>query len=181
VTDDFFDLGGTSLLAVKMLVEVEAAFGVTVPPSALVGQATVERLEDLITSSAGDRGTGCLVPIQPGGKRPPLFFVHSLSGICLGYRYLARHLGEDQPFYGLQARGLDGVEAPLTDIEAMAACYLKEVFAAQPRGPYFLGGYSFGGVVAFEMAQQLSARGEEVSLLAIVDEEAPAIHEGKRL
>ncbi len=115
-----------------------------------------------------------LVPIQPLGARPPLFCIHALGGEVLYYYRLARELGTDQPVYGLQARPLEGwAEAPWVTIEEMAAEYLDAVRSLQPAGPYLLAGHSFGGIVAFEMARQLIGAGEEVALLAILDEGVP--------
>jgi thioesterase domain-containing protein len=113
-----------------------------------------------------------LVPIQPRGTRPPLFCVHALGGEVLGYYRLARELGADQPLYGLQARPVDAgaTEAPRISIEETAAEYVDAVRSLQPAGPYLLAGYSFGGVVAFEMARQLTSAGQEVALLAILDQ-----------
>ncbi|MEO6194012.1 MAG: amino acid adenylation domain-containing protein [Thermoanaerobaculia bacterium] len=112
-----------------------------------------------------------LVPIQPLGERMPLFCVHALGGEILSYYQLARQLGAGQPIYGLRARPLEGqTEAPRVTIEETAAEYLDAVRSFQPAGPYLLAGYSFGGVVAFEMARQLAAAGEEVALLAILDQ-----------
>ncbi|HYN87102.1 MAG TPA: alpha/beta fold hydrolase, partial [Ardenticatenaceae bacterium] len=113
-----------------------------------------------------------LVPLQPLGERRPLFCVHPLGGDPLCYYRLARELGSDRPFYGLQARPVDGrAAAPRTTIEEMAAEYLEVVRSVQPAGPYLLAGWSFGGLVAFEMAQQLTRAGEEVALLALLDQE----------
>jgi thioesterase domain-containing protein len=109
------------------------------------------------------------VPIQTAGTRPPFFCVHAVGGNVLNYRLLSRHLGDRQPFYGLQARGLGGDEAPHATVEEMAAGYIHEMRQEQPRGPYALGGASSGGVVAFEMAQQLRAAGERVSALVMLD------------
>jgi thioesterase domain-containing protein len=109
------------------------------------------------------------VPIKPSGSNPPLFCVHGGGGTVLVYRELAQHLGPDQPMYGLQAQGLDGKQPRLNRVEDMAAHYLKEIRAVQPEGPYFLGGLSFGGTVAFEMAQQLHAQGQQVGLLFLFD------------
>jgi thioesterase domain-containing protein len=101
--------------------------------------------------------------------RPPFFCVHAVGGNVLEYYELARHLGPDQPFYGLQSRGLDGSEAPHSRIEDMAAHYVKELRELQPAGPYFIGGRSLGGTIAFEMARQLNAQGQEIGLLALLD------------
>jgi thioesterase domain-containing protein len=109
------------------------------------------------------------VPIRPQGSGIPLFCVHAVGGHVLEYRDLARHLGPGSPFYALQAQGLDGERQPIRRVEEMAACYISEIRRIQPNGPYALGGYSFGGTVAFEMAKQLKAAGQEVGLLVLID------------
>src|SRR5580698_208670 len=110
-----------------------------------------------------------LTPIRAGGSRPALFCMHGAGGTVLMYRDLARRLGDDQPFYGLQSQGLDGSCPPLTSIEEMAAVYVKEIRRVQPHGPYFIAGYCMGGTVAFEVAQQLHDLGEPIALLAMFD------------
>jgi thioesterase domain-containing protein/acyl carrier protein len=114
-------------------------------------------------------GWSPLVTIQPQGARPAFFCIHGAGGNVLIYRDLAKNLGTDQPFYGLQAQGLDGASAPLTTIEAMAALYAREIRRAQPHGPYYLGGYCMGGTLAYEVARQLRSAGEEIALLALFD------------
>jgi thioesterase domain-containing protein len=109
-----------------------------------------------------------LVAIQPAGSRPPFFCVHPAGGDILCFQPLSRHLGADQPFYGLQSRGLAPGEVPLATLEEMAALYRAEI-ARVASGPFYVGGWSLGGAVAFELARQLAAAGEEVALLAIVD------------
>ncbi|HEV2862461.1 MAG TPA: amino acid adenylation domain-containing protein [Pyrinomonadaceae bacterium] len=121
-----------------------------------------------------------LVPIQPKGSAAPFFCVHPVGGGVFCYRDLARRLGDGQPFYGLQARDLAGASEPHTDVEATAAEYVEALRAVQPGGPYRLGGWSLGGVIAFEMAQQLRRRGEHVSLLALIDSLAPRAMELSR-
>ncbi|MEZ4867758.1 MAG: HAD-IIIC family phosphatase [Caldilineaceae bacterium] len=110
-----------------------------------------------------------LVTLQPEGNLPPFFCVHPIGGHALGYLHLAQQLDAERPFIALQAVGLDGQQAPLASIEAMAAAYLKAIQTVQPTGPYYLGGWSFGGMVAFEMAQQLQRAGQEIALLALID------------
>jgi thioesterase domain-containing protein len=110
-----------------------------------------------------------LIALQPQGNRRPFFCVHDLYGDVFCYMHLARYLGRDQPFYGLQARGLNGEEEPLADIKTMAACYIEQIQTVQPEGPYALGGYCSGGFVAFEMAQQLREKGEAVAIVALLD------------
>jgi thioesterase domain-containing protein len=109
------------------------------------------------------------VPIQPKGSRPPFFCVHGPGGQVINYRSLAQHLGEDQPFYGLQAQGLDGKHPLHTTVEEMAAHYAEEIRKVQPRGPYYLGGFCFGGQIAFEIARRLNAQGQNVALLALFE------------
>lgn len=111
----------------------------------------------------------CLVPIQRGGDLPPLFCIHAEGGEVLFYRDFARLLGSDQPVYGIQALGLDGSRPPLESIEEMARHYVSEVRAIQPEGPYYLGGHCYGGVIVFEMAQQLTRAGQDVAFLGMLD------------
>jgi amino acid adenylation domain-containing protein len=170
VRDNFFALGGHSLLAVRLMVQVRNQFGCELPLGTLVTRgATVEGLASLLRSGGHAPSFSALVEIQPGCGRDPLFCVHPSGGTVLCYLDLSRHLGADQPVFGLQARGREGGGEPLTRVEEMAADYLQAVRSVQPRGPYRLAGWSFGGVVAFEMAQQLRATGERVALLAILD------------
>ncbi|GAB6043110.1 thioesterase domain-containing protein [Endothiovibrio diazotrophicus] len=117
--------------------------------------------------------TASLVAMKASGSRPPFFCVHAILGSAFPYHRLAMHMAEEQPFYALQSRGLDGVSKPLDTIEAMATHYIELIRGVQPSGPYYLGGYSFGGWVAFEMAQQLTAAGESVALLAMLGVGAP--------
>jgi amino acid adenylation domain-containing protein len=173
VKDNFFELGGDSLQAVAMLIEIKEAFGKNLPASSLLGEGTIESLAQTISATSAEEEWSSLVPIQTGGARPPLFFVHSIGGEVYSYKALARHLGADQPFYGLQARGLDGKQAPFRDMVEMAAEYTKEVLRVQPNEPFLLGGYSLGGTIAFEMAQQLYSQGHREIHVLILDEEAP--------
>ena len=169
INDNFFELGGNSLLAARMFVEIDKRFGQSLPLSSIFTAPTIEQLASLIDSSAPSNGFSSLVAIQPKGSKPPFFCVHELFGDVLCYRELALQLGDDQPFYALQPRGLDGAQQPCADMEAIAAQYVKEIRQIQPRGPYALGGLCFGGTVAFEMAQQLLSKGEPVSLVALLD------------
>jgi amino acid adenylation domain-containing protein len=173
IGDNFFELGGDSLLAVGMLLEVQDTLGKNIPLSALIHEGTIEHLARVIDSEAFEKKWSSLVEIQRAGSRTPVFFMHPIGGEVFGYGTLARYIGPQHPFYGIQARGLDGLEEPLTDMRAMASHYIEIVRSVQPKGPYILGGYSLGAVIAFEMAQQLSESGEEIALLAVLDEEAP--------
>ncbi len=169
IHDNFFDIGGDSLLAVGVFLRIEEALGVNLPLATLLQAPTIQQLAALLREDGWTAPWSSLVPIQPGGSRPPFYCVHGVGGNVLNYRALADHLGADQPFYGLQARGLDGAPQPLTCIDDMAAAYVAEVRTLQPEGPYYLGGASFGGNVAFEMACQLRERGDDVALVALFD------------
>ena len=173
VRDNFFDLGGYSLLAVRLFAQIEKRFDKKLPLATLFRAPTIEQLAKLLRQDGWSPSWSSLVAIQPYGSKPPFFCVHAHGGNVLNFNDLARRLGLDQPFYGLQAQGLDGGESKHTSIEEMAADYIEEIRAVQPQGPYFLGGYCFGGKVAFEMAHQLRAQGKEVSLLAMIDAIAP--------
>jgi amino acid adenylation domain-containing protein len=173
IRDNFFELGGDSLLAVGMLLEVQDTLGKNIPLSALIHEGTIEHLAKVIDAHTPEKKWSSLVEIQPLGDRTPLFFMHPIGGEVFGYGTLARYLGDNRPFYGIQARGLDGLEEPFTDMQAMAAHYVEIVRSVQPEGPYLLGGYSLGAVIAFEMAQQLYESGQEIAFLAVLDEEAP--------
>ena len=177
IRDDFFELGGHSLLAARLFARIEQTFGQHIPMSVLIEGATIEHLANLVAGH-GAAGLASLVAIQASGSRPPFFCVHPLWGDVLIYRPLARLLGPDQPFYGLRAVGSDGSEmrSAFDTIEEMAAHYIREIRTVQPHGPYLLGGFSLGGVVAFEMARQLRGAGHEVGLLVVIDSSLPAEH-----
>jgi amino acid adenylation domain-containing protein len=170
VKDNFFDLGGHSLIAVRMFAAIEKAFGKNLPLATLFQAPTIEQLAHICRDKGWTAPWRSLVTIQPQGSKPPLFFVHGIFGNVIYFRELANYLGSDQPFYGLQAKGLDGKETPYTSLEEMAAHYVQEMRSFQPTGPYFIGGHSFGCIVAFEVAQQLYAQGQEVALLALLDQ-----------
>jgi phthiocerol/phenolphthiocerol synthesis type-I polyketide synthase E len=166
---NYFDLGGDSSLAVHLFVQIERVFNVKLPLATLFEAPTIEELARILRREARSSGWSPLVPIQTAGSRPPFFCVHGAGGNVLIYRDLARRLGSDQPFYGLQAPGLDGSCPPLARVEDMAALYAREIRRAQPSGPYFIGGYCLGGTIAFEIARQIQAQGEHVALLAMFD------------
>jgi acyl carrier protein len=169
MTGDFFQLGGTSLQAVHLFAKIEETFGVKLPLSTLLRATTIKDLSEAIRKGDTAAQWSCLVEIQPGGSRPPLFCAHGQSGNLLVYRSLAQYLGSDQPVYGLQPQGLDGKRPPLACIEDMATDYVKAILAIQAQGPYFLVGYCMGGTIALEIAQQLRKQGHSVGLLAFLE------------
>ena len=166
---NYFDLGGDSLLAVQMFAQIEKSFNVNLPLATLFDAPTIEELAQILRQECATPKWSPVVPIQTSGTKPPLFCMHGARGNVLMYRGLSQHLGDDQPFYGLQCQGLDGSCLPFTRVEDMAALYVKEIRKVQPKGPYFLGGYCLGGTIALEMAQQLVASGERVAMLALFD------------
>ncbi len=179
VLDDFFELGGHSLLAVRVIAQVEQAVGIKLPVISLFQEPTIEAMASLLRKASeaarGEQNTqgsqvSLLVKIQPRGSRPPLFFVHPSGGSVHWYTDLARRLGREQPFYGLQARGLEGDVEIDDSIPVMAARYVREMRRVQPDGPYQLGSWSMGVIVAYEMACQLVDQGQFVSLLALLDQ-----------
>lgn len=174
VTDDFFDIGGHSLLALQLMAIIEQEFNIELSLSILFQNGTIENLATLLRQSPSVSSfSSPLVPIQTAGSQPPLFCAHPIGGNVLGYIALGRYLSPDQPFYALQAPGIDGQQPPYTRIPDLAAYYIQAIQTIQPTGPYFLGGHSFGGLVALEMAQQLQKQGHEIALLAIIDTPAP--------
>ncbi len=173
VHDNFFELGGHSLLAVDLFNKIEQLFGEKLPLATLFEAPTIAQLAGILGQADQTATWSSLVAIQPTGTKPPFFFVHAHGGNVIGYYDLARRLGPDQPFYGLQAQGLDGRSLRPRRFEAMAAHYIKEIRTLQPRGPYYLGGWCLGGNLAYEMAQQLRAQGEEVALLVLVESTPP--------
>lgn len=186
--DNFFDLGGHSLLAVRLFAEIEKVFNKKLPLTTLFQASTVEDLSKVLRhkgytasqSSLSEKSITrenlsftSLVPIQPSGNKTPLFGIHVLGKGCKTYRSLANHLGVEQPIYGLNyglaVQNSDGKLSPLLKVEELAAHYIQEMQTLQPEGPYFLAGHSFGGLIAFEMAQQLYKQGQKVALLVLFD------------
>ena len=176
VQDNFFDLGGNSLFAIRLMTQIEQQFQRNLPLATLLQGQTIEKLATIWRDQPDAISWSSLVPIQTSGSKLPFFCIAGGGGNVLYFYHLARHLGSDQPFYALQAVGLDGESEPLTRVEDMAAHYIEGIKSVQPKGPYLLGGHSFGGIVAFETAQQLQKQGHEVALLAILDMGAPDVN-----
>ncbi|HEY9157249.1 amino acid adenylation domain-containing protein [Candidatus Binatus sp.] len=177
VTDNFFELGGHSLAAVRLFSLIEKRLGKKVPLATVFQGATVEHLAKILHQHAKVPPHSSLVAIQPGGNRRPFFLIHPAGGHVFPYVHLAHYLGSNQPSYGLQARGLEEGQEPHARIEDMAAYYIEALRTVQPWGPYLLGGWSMGGVVALEMAQQFQAQGQTVALLALLDTRIPTADE----
>ena len=178
VNADFFELGGHSLVAVQLFVKIKKTYRVDLDLRILFEARTIAKLADAIRAeinprdehkAAAPRQLSSLVSIHPSGDLPPVYFVSGAGGHVLIFQNLANHLGPDQPVYALQPPGLDGKQSFLTRLEDIAAHYVREIKTVQPHGPYYLAGYSFGGIVTFEMAQQLAANGDKVGLLVLLD------------
>jgi thioesterase domain-containing protein/acyl carrier protein len=169
IQDNFFEVGGSSLLAFRLLKEIENFFEKKLPLSALLEAPTIEKLAKLIAKEGDTNSCSWLNPPKPNNSRPILFCIPPAGNSLLGFANLVRHLGVDQPFYVPQPLGLESDTTPHERVEDMAAHYIQEIQTIQPAGPYYLGGRCFGGIVAFEMARQLSQQGEKVALLALID------------
>ncbi|MCC6421558.1 MAG: amino acid adenylation domain-containing protein [Gemmataceae bacterium] len=173
VTDNFFDLGGHSLLAAELTGRIKQHLGFSLPLGALITAPTLGQLASVVKREQPAEADSSLVPLHPGGKGAPLFLIAGVGGHVYTFHTLARLLGPDRPIYGVKAIGVDGGPRPPDRIEDIAAHYLREITAACPRGPYLVGGYSIGAVVALELALQLRAQGHEVPALVIFDMYAP--------
>jgi len=193
--EDFFELGGHSLLAVRLFARIHKEFSLDLELSTLLAAGTVRKLAQVVREELGlpepDENAAArpvvarmgkhVVPIQTDGERPALFLVHGAGGNVLGFRDLSHYFGKDQPLYGLQARGVDGKQPPHGTILEMAQAYVDELVELQPHGPYYVGGYSGGGVIAYEMAQILTARGEQVPFIGMIDSWCPQMPQRSKL
>jgi amino acid adenylation domain-containing protein len=173
VQDAFFNLGGHSLQAIQIMTRIMNDLKVELPLSALFQSPTVEEMAKLLTQVQPGVQVpwSPLVPLQVNGTKRPFFAIHGGQGGVLFYKTLVEHLGSDQPFYALRTRGVDYPDRPHRRVEEMATCYIEAIRQVQPEGPYCIGGASFGGIVAFEMAQQLHAQGQSIEALVFFDTE----------
>lgn len=170
VNDHFFDdLAGTSIQGLQVFAEISNRMDLDLAPATLLEAPTVAELAEVIRKGAGQPTTRSLIPIRREGTKTPFFCVHGGGGGVFFVKDIAAHIPADRPVYGLQAAGFDGVPTPYRPLEEIAARYLAEIQTVQPRGPYLLGGLSFGGLVAMEMAQQLKRQGEKTALVALLD------------
>lgn len=169
IYDNFFELGGHSLIAVKVMTKIERITGKRLQLASLFENPTIEKLARLLDLDGRSITWDSLVPIKPQGDKMPLYIVHGAGLNVLLFNAVAMGLSPRQPVYGLQAKGLNGIDEPFTKIEDMAAHYISAIMQQNPTGPYALAGFSFGGVIAFEMVRQFKALGKEVKMLAVFD------------
>lgn len=167
INSDYFEIGGHSLVGVKVMAKLEKETGNRLPLVALLKHSTIKKLAAFMDSEFFIWDS--LVPLKPEGTKPALYIVHGANHHVLIFNELAQQLDKDQPVYGLQSRGLNGVTEPHDSINEMAADYISEIVASNPKGPYALAGFSYGGIVAYEMARQLKAQGREVTIIAQFD------------
>ncbi|MBT7411401.1 MAG: amino acid adenylation domain-containing protein, partial [Methylococcales bacterium] len=174
IKDNFFALGGQSLLAVRLMSLMSHEFDQEIPLSALFQASTIEDIAKLINGEDKTQNQLPLVTLQPKGENTPIFCVHAIGGNALNFRPLSLGLGSNQPFYAFEAVGLRADRMPQNSIEAMAKTYIKSLRKTQPVGPYVLAGHSFGGLIAFEMAQQLIAANQVIDHLVLLETPSPA-------
>lgn len=168
IFSDFFEMGGHSIKGVKVMIEIEKYTGKRIPLSALFKYSTVEKFAKLLNTGT-EIYSDCLVPISPSGHKVPLFIIHGAGLNVLNFVNLSKHFDEDQPIYAIQGIKPKGFDGWYESIEAMAAHYIDAIIKVNPKGPYALAGFSFGGIVAFEMTRQLKEQGRKVSLTALLD------------
>lgn len=176
IHDNFFEVGGHSLLVVRLMTQLEREFNKSLSMALIFHAPTIAQMASVLRDQGWKPTWTSLVPIRPFGSLPPLFCVHADGGAFF-YRRFADYLSPEQPFYGLQARGLDGVEPPFANVEDMAAHYIAEIRSIQPQGPHMISGFSMGGVVIYEMAQQLVASGEPNPIVIFIDAPSPIYYE----
>ncbi|XWK89435.1 MAG: amino acid adenylation domain-containing protein [Phormidium sp.] len=180
VQDNFFDLGGHSLLASYLMTQIKQQFGKDIPLTTLFQNPTIEQLATIIQQDSVHSTPSCLVAIQPNGSNLPFFCVPGAGGRPFYFYHLSRYLGDDQPLYSFE-NNLYQELGSIPNIENIASIYIAAMQAVQPQGPYFLGGHSYGGNVAFEMGKQLVKQGHKVALLAIIDSSAPTYKDKQML
>lgn len=174
IHDNFFELGGHSLMAVRMMTKLENVIGIQLPLSILFKFPTISSLLSSIEKNNQDLDISwkSLVPIKASGSKMPIYIIHGSGLNVLNFNNIARHVDLEQPVFGLQAKGLNGIEDPFDDMKKIAESYIKEIVEHNPSGPYAIAGYSFGGYVAVEMRNQLELMGKNVKMLAIFDTNA---------
>ncbi|HEX3682181.1 MAG TPA: alpha/beta fold hydrolase, partial [Bryobacteraceae bacterium] len=177
IRQNFFELGGYSLMAVALVNKIRRRLSVNIPVAVMFEAPTIAELAPILrrsgTQSSDNLAHNLVLPYRTKGTRAPFFCIHAASGTVLGYASLARGLSADQPFYAVQARGVEGEADPLTSVAEMADTYVPEIRRIQPHGPYFLGGWSIGGLISLEMSRRLQAQGETVGLVTLFDSIVP--------
>jgi len=169
INDDFFELGGHSILAVKVMVRIEKETGQRIPIAAIFENPTVKKLAKLVQENSGHIKFESLIPLKNSGGKIPAYMVHGGGLNALTFNSVVQYMDEDQPAFGIQSLGLNGEASPLYTIEDLADYYKQFILQNDPEGPYILIGYSFGGLLVFEMARQLAAMGKEVRKVIIID------------
>jgi amino acid adenylation domain-containing protein len=170
ITDNFFDLGGHSLIAVKVMTQIEKEFGTLLPLSILFKYPTIQQLGLFLeTNRVLTKEWKSLVPIQPKGKKDPIYIVHGAGLNVMPFQSIAKYFDPEQPIYGIQSKGMDGESPEFESIEEIAASYIDEIMQNHPQGNIILGGYSMGGIIAFEMAKQLAETNISVKYLFLLD------------
>jgi amino acid adenylation domain-containing protein len=169
ILDNFFEIGGHSMIAVTLIIKIEKEFGIRLPLATLFEQSTVQKLSKVIDNGIEPDRWRSLVPLRPHGSKKPLFLVHGLGLNVLLYTTIISYLDPEQPVFGLQAKGLNGVDKPLKSIEEIASYYISEIMTIDSEGPYQLAGYSLGGNIAFEMGRQLTEMGKKVNFIGLLD------------
>jgi amino acid adenylation domain-containing protein len=176
IDDSFFDLGGHSLKALQLFAEIEKVWHKKLLLAVLLESPTIAELAQIIRTGVTPNWSP-LVLLKPSENKSPLFCVHPLGGNLFDYHTLSKILDIHRPIYGLQPRGIDGKQPPIDRIEDMASYFIRSIQTVQPQGPYFIAGYSFGGIVAFDIARQLTELGEKIAFLGLVDIRCPVIAE----
>jgi thioesterase domain-containing protein/NRPS condensation-like uncharacterized protein/acyl carrier protein len=169
VTEDFFDLGGTSITAIRLFAEIDKQFNRNLQPITLLKHRTIRALAELIKDETKDEPWSTLVPLRASGSKPPVFCLHGGGGHVFYLKDLAKHLGDDQPVYALQKLGLNEIEPVIHDVKTMASNYLSEIRKVQPKGPYSIIGYCLSAPICYEIALQLNKIGEVCALVGIID------------
>ena len=178
INHNFFDLGGHSPIALQLFAQIERIWKKHILFSVLLESPTIGTLADTLRQSRSTTWSP-LVLLKSGRNKPPLFCIHPIGGNLFEYYNLVTKLDLERPIYGLQAQGLDREKQPLDRIEDMASNFIRSIQTIQPHGSYFLVGYSFGGTIAFEIARQLTARGQKVAWLGLLDIRSPTLKQIK--
>lgn len=167
--DDYFERGGNSFLATRLFAEIDKKFNIRLPLALLYEAPTIQLQAKYIDQNSVSKHWNVIVPLRTSGSKPPLFLVHGAGGNILLYRDLVNFLGNDQPVYGIQSKGLDGKSKPLRSIEEMGQEYAKEIISVFPEGPYLVGGYCMGGLIAYEIARILLSSDKVIGMVALLD------------